>query len=62
MVTAMAAAMMAKMVAVVATKTTVATAMAGGTDNNQLQVAAEETGVVAKETAMATERATRRHS
>ncbi len=62
MVTAMAAATMATMVAVAAAKTTAATAMAGGTDNNQLKAAVEETSVAETETALATEMAMRGRS
>jgi hypothetical protein len=39
----------------------VATAMVGGTDNNQLKAAAEETAATATEKAMTMEMAIRRH-
>ncbi len=58
MVTAMAAAMTATLVAAMAMKTTMTTVMVRGTDNNQLKPAAEETVVAAAtETAMALEMA-----
>jgi hypothetical protein len=62
MVTAMEVATTVTTVAAAAAKTTAITAMAGGTDNNQLKATAEETALVAKETAMVMEMAKRRHS
>ncbi len=43
-------------------RTTAATAIAGGTDYNQLKIAAEEMAAAATETAMVTEMSIRRHS
>jgi hypothetical protein len=54
--TATVAAIMATKVAAVVATTTAATAMVGGTDNNQLKVAAEEMAVAATKTAMALKR------
>jgi hypothetical protein len=62
MVTALAAATTTATVVAAVAKTMVATVMAGGTDNNQLKVAAEETAVAVTETGMATETVTRMHS
>jgi hypothetical protein len=62
MATATAVASMATTLAVAAAKAMAATAMVGGTDNNQLKVTAEEMAAEATETAMAMEIATRRHS
>ncbi len=59
MVTAMTVATRATTVAVAGTKTMEATVMAGGTDNNQLEAAADEpAGAAATETAMGTEMVT----